>query len=253
MYRTLNLKKDSELKHWYNDFFQKRGGPFETSARYNRDMLEFIEVKQGKDFRLLDIACGNGQFLKEAQKKIRAFGVDISTRALQDARKNANQSLLVNGSANTLPFTDGYFDYVTCLGSLEHFTDMDKALSEMKRVLKPGGKLNIYVPNFDYLGLVLYRLRNKGTPEQLQANEALLKRKEWEKIIRRYFEIKKVAGYNNYPKIYEIEYWRYPLYHFKQDKKLKSLLRGVYYNLVNLCAPGDLACHFCFICQHKGK
>lgn len=248
-YRTMNLKKDAELKQWYNDFFQKRGGPFETSERYNKDMLEFMGVESNKNLRLLDIACGNGQLLNEAQKKVKVFGIDVSTIALQSAKNNVAKAFLVNGSANALPFTDGYFDYVTCLGSLEHFIDMDKALSEMRRVLKPGGKLNIYVPNFDYLGLVLYRLRNKNTPKQLQVNEALLKRKEWERIIGRYFEINKVAGYNDYPRIYDGKYWQCPVHYFKQDRKLKSLFRGIYYNLVNLFSRGNLSWHFCFICR----
>jgi SAM-dependent methyltransferase len=50
-------------------------------------------------------------------------------------------------NAEALPFHDGWFDGVTCIGTLEHFLAPERALAEMRRVLKPEGRACIMVPN----------------------------------------------------------------------------------------------------------
>ena len=53
---------------------------------------------------------------------------------------------LMQGSAESLPFTDNSFDVVSCLQVLEHLKEPDKAISELKRVLKPGGFACVATP-----------------------------------------------------------------------------------------------------------
>ncbi|MCX6818596.1 MAG: class I SAM-dependent methyltransferase, partial [Candidatus Aenigmarchaeota archaeon] len=114
-------------------------------------MLNYINVPYDKKLILLDVACGNGHFLKEAEKRVTCFGIDVSDVAVARAKKNATKSDIRRGQGEKLPYKDNYFDYVTCIGSLEHFINMEKGLSEMRRVMKPNAIANILVPNSDYL------------------------------------------------------------------------------------------------------
>jgi SAM-dependent methyltransferase len=98
--------------------------------------------------RVLDVACGGGYLLMEAERAgLVASGIDIADAALARARTFAPKSDLRRGEAEALPYADGSFEIVTCLGSLEHFLDPPKALEEMRRVLAPGGRAVVVVPN----------------------------------------------------------------------------------------------------------
>ena len=98
--------------------------------------------------RVLDVACGGGYLLMEAERAgLRPFGIDIADAALERARTFAPKSDLRRGDAEALPYPDASFEIVTCLGSLEHFLDPPKALEEMRRVLVPGGRAIVVVPN----------------------------------------------------------------------------------------------------------
>lgn len=189
MIEEMQFKSDSDSAEWYNKRFLEFG-VFETSQKYNSLMLDWLGVKEKSNQKLLDVGCGGGFFLNQAEKFLDCTGIDFSEQALIQAKKNCN-SKLVLGSASFLPFKDDFFDFVVCLGSLEHFIEMEKALSEMKRVLKKKGKINIYVPNSDF---ILFKL-NKATA--FQPNERLASLKEWEKLISKYFKIEKVHKHTN--------------------------------------------------------
>ena len=80
--------------------------------------------------RLLDVGCGDGYFLKRANCKER-YGID---------------KLLGDEVESTLDFPDEYFDYVTMLAVIEHFTNPYVILKEVHRVLKPNGKFVFTTP-----------------------------------------------------------------------------------------------------------
>ena len=129
---------------------------------------------------VLDIACGTGQWLRHLQGRgAKVAGIDISERALQFARELLPGADLQQGVAESLPFDDGQFDFVTCLGSLEHFLDQPAALREMRRVAKPGARFLILVPNAGFLTrrLGLYR----GT-DQVAIQETVRSIPEWERL-----------------------------------------------------------------------
>jgi ubiquinone/menaquinone biosynthesis C-methylase UbiE len=109
-----------------------------------------------KSLRLLDIACGQGFFLEaaEAAGTLTCYGIDFSSVALDFARKRLQRTELKQCSAYRLPFDDAFFDYCVNLGSLEHFDAPEKALAELRRVLRPAGKAMIIVPNQYYLGTI---------------------------------------------------------------------------------------------------
>jgi SAM-dependent methyltransferase len=116
------------------------------SQEYYARCLALAQPKPGG--KVLDVACGGGYLLMEAERAgLEAYGIDIAQAAIDRARTFAPSATLVRGDAESLPYDDGYFDAVTCLGSLEHFLDPAKALEEMRRVLAPGGRAVIVVPN----------------------------------------------------------------------------------------------------------
>jgi ubiquinone/menaquinone biosynthesis C-methylase UbiE len=110
---------------------------------------------------LLDIGCGTGANLpmlrRFAGKDGRVTAVDFSPLALQFARdhlsdeKDAARLSMLQGDALHLPFEDASFDVVTMLDVLEHLCDDGRALSEVHRVLKPGGALVLSVPAYQKL------------------------------------------------------------------------------------------------------
>ena len=116
------------------------------SQEYYARCLALATPKAGD--RVLDVACGGGYLLMEAERAgLRSFGIDIAEAALARARTFAPKSDLRRGDAELLPYPDGSFEIVTCLGSLEHFLSPPKALEEMRRVLAPGGRAVVVVPN----------------------------------------------------------------------------------------------------------
>jgi ubiquinone/menaquinone biosynthesis C-methylase UbiE len=118
-----------------------------------QNMLEWLDPKE--DERILDIACGGGALsLKIAEKGCEVYGVDISEDAINGAKRLAEREKIACefeiGSAEDLPYPDGYFDKVICSSSLEHFKDDIRALKEMHRVLKPNGSVVLTTDSFTY-------------------------------------------------------------------------------------------------------
>ncbi len=99
---------------------------------------------------VLDIGCGAGHGSNMLSKKYKkVYGVDISEEAIEYAKSNwaTNNIEFVVGSAMDIPFPDSTFDAVSAFEVFEHLTDWRKFLSEIKRVLKPGGVVYISTPN----------------------------------------------------------------------------------------------------------
>ncbi len=98
--------------------------------------------------RILDVGCGTGVFaarIREAFPKATIWGLDlVSSMLTQGAarwRHHAGHVLPVQGDSEQLPFAAGTFDVVTCANSFHHYPHQDRAVAEMHRVLKPGGRL----------------------------------------------------------------------------------------------------------------
>jgi ubiquinone/menaquinone biosynthesis C-methylase UbiE len=110
------------------------------------DAAQFTVVRQvleplaGK--RILDAGCARGRFAKRlVPLGADMHGLDLTETFLQTARTNVPQASFTGGSLSALPFRSESFDAVYCVEALEHVPDTDTAISEMTRVLKPGGTL----------------------------------------------------------------------------------------------------------------
>ncbi len=169
------MATEQEIRQWYNTWVTERGEDAWRPARAYPVFLDLLEVQQGK--RLLDVACGVGHLLSAAQERgLMAYGVDISDKSVEIARRVSPKSKIQVGRGEALPFSDSTFDYLTCLGALEHFLDMERGLREMVRVTKQQARLCVVVPNS---GCLYWKFTgSKGTSQQ-DINEHLLSLEEW--------------------------------------------------------------------------
>jgi SAM-dependent methyltransferase len=104
--------------------------------------------KEGKtEARILDIGCGTGGNLELLSRYGQAEGVDISAEALDFCRARGLTNVR-QGAAETLPYESESFDLVTGLDVVEHLDDDVAGLREMRRVLRPGGRMLLFVPAF---------------------------------------------------------------------------------------------------------
>jgi ubiquinone/menaquinone biosynthesis C-methylase UbiE len=152
-----------EVARFYDEVYYRNASVEVKPSGHLLKLATRLNIRPGQ--RVLDIACGTGDWLKVASTiGLDVAGIDISTRAIEVCRKRMPSGEFHVGQAESLPFSDSCFDMVTCLGSLEHFLDQPAALLEMKRVVKPDGRLVILVPNAGFLThrLGLYR----GTHQQ---------------------------------------------------------------------------------------
>jgi ubiquinone/menaquinone biosynthesis C-methylase UbiE len=132
------------------------------SESYDRCILQWLLfgpshralVRRIRDFagdrpiRILDVGCGTGVFaarLREAFPGAQVWGIDLVSDMLakgaQRWQRHAENVLPVQGDSERLPFGAGTFDVVTCANSFHHYPRQDRAVAEMHRVLRTGGRL----------------------------------------------------------------------------------------------------------------
>jgi len=111
-----------------------------------RNTFKFIKGLVSRKWEILDIGCRDGMWLNMLKnnkfKNLR--GIDISAKALEIARKKGHN--VVRGDAQKLPFPDEEFNFVSIIHTLEHCPEPEKVLTEIRRVLKPNGRILVVVP-----------------------------------------------------------------------------------------------------------
>lgn len=117
--------------------------------RTNGAMYKAIIANSGftKDNTVLDIGFGNGYFIRQLYKKVKCniFGVEISQDMLNNASARNKQGIeagdikLSLGDCCDLSFAEGSFDKVTTMNTIYFWSDTEKGMSEIYRVLKEGG------------------------------------------------------------------------------------------------------------------
>ncbi len=117
------------------------------TERLERDLvLRLLGPVDGR--RVLDVGTGDGTYALElARRGARVIGVDVSQTMLEAAKERAEKAgvelELTRADVRGLPFPDGHFDCVVAVTVLCFVDDAARALSEMVRVLAPGGRLVI--------------------------------------------------------------------------------------------------------------
>jgi SAM-dependent methyltransferase len=127
------------------------------------------EAQMSRGDRVLDVACGTGALTLAAAEIAgpagSVVGLDANPEMLAVARRKPEQIEWLEGKAEALPFPDNEFDAVVSQFGLMFFQDKPRALGEMMRVLKPGGRLAVAVfakiedsPGYDAFAQLLDRL-----------------------------------------------------------------------------------------------
>ncbi len=116
---------------------------------WKRTMIELTGARKGQ--KALDLAGGTGEIAMKVAKRVGDSGhvvlSDINSSMLEEGRKRVINSGFINNisfeliNAEEIPFPDNAFDLVTISFGLRNVTDKLKALKEMQRVIKPGGRL----------------------------------------------------------------------------------------------------------------
>jgi SAM-dependent methyltransferase len=122
--------------------FAKRNAIFqELLEGSNPEDVAFEAVAAGEPTRVLDVGCGLGKQAERFARELRADvkAIDTSTRMVELTRDRGIDAQVAD--AEQIPFADGEFDCVFAGWVLYHVPDLEKALSECARVLKPGGRL----------------------------------------------------------------------------------------------------------------
>ncbi len=154
--------QDATVGHWsrapcganYSEFTGEQLRHFEEveEHRYEThpwisDAIGSFDLK-GKD--LLEVGVGMGtDHVPLARRGARIFGLDLTPKSLSLTRRRFQlyglTSRLTRGNAETLPFRDESFDFVYSFGVIHHTPDTGRAVSEIHRVLRPGGSCWITV------------------------------------------------------------------------------------------------------------
>lgn len=115
---------------------------FDEYCRVFRPFCRVI-VKHFNPGRVLDVGCAKGSLVCAFRDiGIDSFGVDISKYAVSSAPRFLRPFLyVVDLDQDSLPFKDGFFDFVTFLGSIEYLRDHKHAITDLERVMVDGGSL----------------------------------------------------------------------------------------------------------------
>jgi SAM-dependent methyltransferase len=98
----------------------------------------------GPGVRILDVGCGDGGFCAlAASRGAQPAGVDADPAAVARAHRRVPSADLRTGFMEALPWADGSFDAVAGFNALQYAFDIDLALHEAVRVLRPGGRLGV--------------------------------------------------------------------------------------------------------------
>ena len=126
--------------------------------------LDAAHVRPG--MRVLDVCCGPGMLAEGAiARGAQAVGLDFSN-VVELARKVVPAAQFQQGDAQDLPFPDNSFDAAVCGYGLMHVPDAEKVLSEMQRVVRPGGRIAVSVWDskdpLNGFGLIYIAIRAHG-------------------------------------------------------------------------------------------
>jgi 2-polyprenyl-3-methyl-5-hydroxy-6-metoxy-1,4-benzoquinol methylase len=116
--------------------------------------------------RALDLGCGEGVFTAVlAQAGVDVVGSDVAEAALERARRaHPELRFVLMPVEGPLPFAEAAFDIVWASEVIEHVADTARWLSEVRRVLAPGGRLLLTTPNHGRIAILVHGLERYSEP-----------------------------------------------------------------------------------------
>jgi ubiquinone/menaquinone biosynthesis C-methylase UbiE len=136
--RDPRYSRAREFAQTYDAIYTAETNVWERVGRTSEFISYFSKMLGSfKPKRFLEIGCGEG-FLLSAVQSSDKWAVDLSREAIRAAQKKTS-ARFCQALVERLPFPSDHFDVVTSVGVMEHFLDIDEALREVARVVKPGG------------------------------------------------------------------------------------------------------------------
>ncbi len=131
-----------QSSHWWQAEFTDGADP-----EYEEQILPLAAEWLRGYARILDVGCGEGQVARQAARvgAPLVLGVDPTPSQLDVARRRAGGPRYVRGVAATLPFADSSFDGAVACLVFEHIRAVDRAIAEVARVLRPGGRFAFFL------------------------------------------------------------------------------------------------------------
>ncbi|HRH23196.1 MAG TPA: bifunctional class I SAM-dependent methyltransferase/NUDIX hydrolase [Candidatus Magasanikbacteria bacterium] len=162
-----------------HDFISQNKDVYNTIASYFSDTRQFVwdDLKSfsqyiTKEDTVLDIGCGNGRVYQLCENlQVPYTGIDQSENLISIAREKNPGVRFGVGEMTELPYEDASFSVIICVATFNHLPDRDsrlKSLSEMKRVLKPGGI--ILMTNWNVLSDNAQKYIDRGKWEIVDGN-----------------------------------------------------------------------------------
>ncbi len=225
------------------------------------------------DRPILDLGCGDGFFASTTFHSPLEFGVDPSTRYMEDAKDSGVYHNLLRANGSSLPFPDEYFGSAISNSVLEHILDLDATLQEIYRVLQKGAYFVFTVPADDYteylLGTHIFRLLHLRLLEKLYSwyftyisrHIHYLSYDTWvEKLNNIGFEVVNFRPYFSRKAmwIFDLTHWLgYPAFIYKMIVNRWVLFQGMstylpFHNLLKSFArleEMDAGAYFYFLCR----
>jgi ubiquinone/menaquinone biosynthesis C-methylase UbiE len=175
--RTGRQKYYDIFSHIYDLFIKLHAHNYKDETR--RFLVDSAQLGDKRKSKVLDICCGTGSVIlsfAEQFSDILAIGYDFSLGMLHKAKEKnlSDKVFFIIGDAASLSFADDYFDIVCCSHALYELKGQDrkKALLEMKRVVKPNGKVLIMeheVPRNKLVKIMFYiRMLMMGSKDAQQ-------------------------------------------------------------------------------------
>jgi len=169
----------NEFESWAHTYDRSLLNRFMFQPAY-RALLEELHAWRGgidEPFDLLDIGCGTGTFdamLAASPLKARVVGLDYAPAMCKVASAKAHQAGLADrlrylaADSEHLPFTAGSFDVVTCSNSFHHYPHQQKVIHEMRRLLRPRGRLML-IDGFrdNVIGWVVFDVIIRGVEKEV--------------------------------------------------------------------------------------
>ena len=163
----MNSKLKEEYDNWHSqhNVTKQKSNNSKALLEFAESILKQLNIEKGE--KILDVACGQSNILKIASEKgVETYGIDVSSVAVDKARLISPRSEILCGDAQNLPWEDNFFDYVTCIGSLEHFPRPEKGVKEISRVLKNSGRALILLPNSYFVGHIWWVWKTGYLPDE---------------------------------------------------------------------------------------
>jgi ubiquinone/menaquinone biosynthesis C-methylase UbiE len=144
---------------WYDRFYAIERG----ATPWHHEAFACLRPLLQPDATMLEVGCGQGQLLRMLAEAglldaRQMAGIDQSGAAIRDCQRHLPEARFEVADAYALPHADASFDFCVMLEVIEHFVDPELALREVRRVLKPGGRLCLSFPNYLHLPWLLVRV-----------------------------------------------------------------------------------------------